>query len=60
MNLYIADLMVQERTEDRRRDFEANRLAALARAPRVPSIGWRERAGRTVGWFRVLRRGAAT
>ena len=36
MNLYTADLMVTDRMHDRERDFEANRLAALAREPREP------------------------
>lgn len=59
MNLYTADLMVQERAKDRERNFEAARLAALAKAPRVPSTGWRDRLGR-IAWSRVMRRGAAT
>lgn len=60
MNLYTADLMVQERANDRERDFEAARLAALATPPRVRSTGWRDRLGRIVAWSRVMRRGAAT
>ena len=34
MNLYTADLMVDDRMRDRDREFEANRLAALAREAR--------------------------
>ena len=61
MNLYTADLMVNDRMHDRDRAFEANRLAALAREPRdgAPEAGWRERIGRVAAWFRVMRRGTA-
>ena len=46
---------------DRERDFEANRLAALARVHliRRPRPAW-QRIRRTAGWFRVMRRGATT
>jgi hypothetical protein len=62
MNLYTADLMADERMRDRERDFEANRLAALARVRPDPvhTTGLRERIRRTAGWFRVMRRGQAT
>ena len=60
MNLYTADLMVRDRMEDRERDFEANRLAALARAPRPAHTFWRERVERTAAWLRIPRRGTAT
>ena len=59
MNLYTADLMIHDRMEDQERRFEANRLAALARAPRPRSTSWHERAERAAAWFRVLRRGTA-
>lgn len=60
MNLYTADLMADERMRDRERDFEANQLAALAQVRPDPeqTTGLRERMRRTVGWFRVMRRGA--
>ncbi len=60
MNLYIADLMVRDRMEDRERDFEANRLAALTRPPRPTPASWRERIERTAAWLRIPRRGTAT
>ena len=60
MDLYTADLMVQERMDDRERDFEANRLADLARPPRGTSTSWRERVERTAAWFRIPRRRTAT
>ena len=62
MNLYTADLMADERMRDRERDFEASRLAALARVRPDPetATGLRERIRRTAGWFRVMRRGATT
>ena len=60
MNLYTADLMARELADDRRRDFEANQLAALTRTPRVRPTSWRERGGRVACWFRGMRHGAAT
>jgi len=62
MNLYTADLMADERMRDRERNFEANRLAALARVRDDPetTTGLRERIRRTAGWFRVMRRGMTT
>ena len=60
MNLYTAELMAQERANDRHRDFEAARSAALLKTPRAHPTGWRERASAIVAWSRVLRRGAAT
>ena len=61
MNLYTADLMINDRMLDRDRTFEANRLAALAREPHpaTAASGWRARAGRATGWLRVMRRGTA-
>jgi hypothetical protein len=62
MNLYTADLMADERMRDRERDFEANRLAVLARVRPDPetTTGLRERIRRTAGWVRVMRRGMTT
>jgi hypothetical protein len=62
MNLYTADLMADERMRDRERDFEADRLVALARVRPDPeaATGVRERFRRTAGWFRVMRRGMTT
>ena len=62
MNLYTADLMAEERMRDRERDFEANRLAALARVrpDAEHTTGMREWIRRTAGWLRVMRHGQAT
>ncbi|MFL5674686.1 MAG: hypothetical protein ACJ779_06750 [Chloroflexota bacterium] len=58
MNLYTADLMVDERMRDRERDFQASQLAALAREtpPGEQETGWRDRLGRVTVRVRVLRR----
>ena len=60
MNLYTADLMVEERAKDRQRDFEAAQLLALTRPPRVASSSWRERVRPIASRFRVMRKGTAT
>jgi hypothetical protein len=59
MNLYTVDLMARERMNDRERDVEAARRAALVRTPGVHSSGWRERLGALAAWSRMIRRGAA-
>jgi hypothetical protein len=60
VDLYTADLVVQSKMRDREREFEAHRYLAPEPSPDPASSDWLERARRTLGWLRVMRRGEAS